>query len=192
MTITSFANDRNVGSVSNSQHLTSAMDFYTLATLCPLSTDDFSANDAGKNLIRLGEIIGIQAQPVISNLMIVSGVDMTNALNKALYGITDSTNTSQTLYVLKFSVEHTGAWINTDVTGTLAGSLAFALVNETALCNLPFGSPNQIVLATTGANTMTAALAVNAILFAGGAGTNAGVEQLAPTATSEQAYGVAP
>lgn len=167
MTITSFANDRNVGSVSNSQHLTSAMDFYTLNTLCPLSTDDFSAMDAGQNLIRLGEIIGIQAQPVISNLMIVTGVDLTAAANKTLYGITDSTNTSATVYVLKFSVEHTGAWINTDVTGTLAGSLAFAMVNETALCPLPFGSPNQIVLATTGANTMTAALAVNAILFAG-------------------------
>lgn len=165
---TTFANDRNVGSVSNSQHLSSAMDFYTLNTLCPLSTDDFAAADAGQNLIRVGEIIGIQAQPVISNLMIVTGVDLTVAANKTLYGITDSTNTSATVYVLKFSIEHTGAWINTDVTGTLAGSLAYALVNETALCALPYGSPNQFIMTSTGANTMTASLVVNAILAAGG------------------------
>jgi hypothetical protein len=165
---TSFANDRDFGSVSNSQHLSSALDFYTLNSLCPLSTDDFSAMDAGQNLIRVGEIIGIQAQPVMTNLLVATGVDLTATANKTMYGITDSTNTSATIYVLKFSIEHTGAWINTDVTGTLAGTLAYALVNETALAQLPYGTPNQFILVSTGANTQTASLMVSAILPAGG------------------------
>lgn len=177
MVTTPFANDRDVGSLGNSQHLSSAMDFYAFNTLCPLSTDDFSADDSGQNLIRIGEIIGIQAQPVITNLLVMTDVNLTEASNQTMYGLgsnidgsSNSTLTSATVYVLKFSVEHTGSWINTDVTGTVPGTLAYALVNETALCQLPFPTtptpdmPDQILI---GGATANSSLTVNAILFAG-------------------------
>jgi|SRR5882672_1422386 len=161
---TTFANDRDVGNMKSGEHLTSDIDFYTLNTLCPLSEDDFSALDAGMNLIRIGEIIGIQAQPVMTGLHVNMTVDLTTAANKATYGITDSTNTSATVYTLKFAIEHTNAWLNTSVDGTVPGTLAYALVNETAMCQLPFGSPNKIVLVSTGADTQTASLTFSAIL----------------------------
>ena len=78
---TSFANDRDHGSLANGEHLTSQIDFYSLATLVPLSTDDFSALDSGEDLIRIGEIIGIQAQPVVTGLHVLS------AQNLAQYGL---------------------------------------------------------------------------------------------------------
>jgi hypothetical protein len=169
---TSFANDRDVGSLGNSQHLSSAIDFYTLNTLCQLATDDFSADNSGRNLIRVGEIIGIQAQPVMTNLMSVGPVDLTVSANQTLYGLgsnidgsSNSTLTAATIYVLKFSIEHTNAWINTDVTGTLAGTLAYALVTETAMVPFTSGPFDSILLAGVTANSH---LAVSAILAAGG------------------------
>jgi len=128
MTITSFANDRDVGSMANGEHLTSAMDFYTLNTTVVLSTDDFELNDAGRDLIRIVEIIGMQAQPVITSLHTIVAPDLT------VYGLAAGAGT---VYQFKFAIEHTDAWNNTDMSGSLPGTLAYSLQNETTLCQLP-------------------------------------------------------
>jgi len=170
MTITTFAADRDAGAIVSGEHLTSNIDFYVLNTLCPLSEADVAVTpDVGqKNLVRIGEIIAIQAQPVMTGLHVITGVNLTTAANQAIYGITDSTNTAATVYQLKFAVEHAGAWNTASVDGTVPGTLAFALVNETALCDLALADPvhgiTKLVMATTGANTMSAALFFSAIL----------------------------
>ena len=149
MTITTFANDRDQGSLANGEHLTSALDFYTLNTSVALSTDDFSALDSGEDLIRIGEIIGIQAQPVVTGLHVITGV-----ADSTVYGLASGITT---VYQLKFMIEHTNAWNNADVSGSVPGTLAYALQNETTLCPLPFSGATL----TMGSN---AALFFSAIL----------------------------
>ena len=171
MTITTFASDRETGNILSGEHLTSNIDFYVLNSLCPLSEEDVSVlPDVGQqNLARTGEIIGMQAQPVMTGLHVITGVDLTAAANKATYGITDSTNAAATVYQLKFSIEHAGAWLAPAVAGlcdsTVAGSLAFTLVQETALCDLPLiTAPHKYVMVSVGANSQTAALFYSPIL----------------------------
>src|ERR1039458_8135331 len=83
MTITTFANDRDVGNMNNGEHLTSALDFYTLNTTVALSIDDLATDTElvqlvnNADLIRIGEIIGIQAQPVITSLKVITSPDNT-------------------------------------------------------------------------------------------------------------------
>lgn len=157
---TAFAADRYHGKLASGEHLTSNIDFYTLNTLCVLNdTLDFSAADAGQeNLMRLGEIIGIQAQPVMTGLHVITGVNLTLAANQALYGITGSVLTSATVYQLKVAIEHSGAWVSSDLTGTVPGTLAYALVNETAMVQFTFGTETQILIPTNSALMFSAIL----------------------------------
>jgi hypothetical protein len=114
-----FANDRDTGNMANGEHLTSAIDFYTLTTTVPLSIADFETGVAAQNLIRIGEIIGMQAQPVVAGLHAVADVSAVSALPAGAG------------YQFKFMIEHTGAWA--------AGVLAATLASETAACALPSG-----------------------------------------------------
>jgi hypothetical protein len=156
---TAFAADRYHGNLASGEHLTSNIDFYTLNTLCVLNEADVSVADAGQdNLVRLGEIIGIQAQPVMTGLHVISGVNLTLAANQTLYGITGSVLTSATVYQLKFAIEHTGAWSSSDLTGTVPGTLAYAMVNETAMVQFTFGTETQILIPTNSALMFSAIL----------------------------------
>lgn len=130
--------------VSSGEHLSGDMEFYVLNTLNALTETNYSAGDAGQNLLRVLEIVQLGSQAVTLGLRAITGVDLTSAANRALYGMgtaidgsANSTLTSVTVYQLRFAIEKAGAWTTTSTDGTVAGSLAHALVSETALAALP-------------------------------------------------------
>ena len=123
MTITAFANDRDVGALANGEHLTSQIDFYTLATTVPLTIDVNAADTEtvqlvnNADMIRLGEIIGIQAQPVVTGLHVINPPDLT------VFGLPAATlRTAGTFAVLAgAAVTNTGSSV---VTGDVGGTSA--------------------------------------------------------------------
>ena len=128
---------------ANQQHLTGGMDFYTIYTINALNNDNWAAADAGQNLVRFNEIVGLQAQPVILSVTAIPTVNLSSAyatygLGSSIDGSSNSTMTSVTVYQIKFTFEHPGAWLTSDFTGTVAGTLAYALKNETSLASLPY------------------------------------------------------
>jgi hypothetical protein len=134
---------------TNGEHLTGNMDFYTVYTLNAMTQTNYSAADAGQNLLRVGEIIGMGAQPVILSVTAITNVDLSGSAaglaNQALYGLgsaidgsANSTLTAATVYMLKFSIEHSQAFVNGTQDGTVANTVAYALKTETALAALPY------------------------------------------------------
>lgn len=130
--------------IVDGQHVTGGMDFYVLNTLNSFAETNYSAADAGQNLLRVNEIIALGAQPVILSLHTYTGVDLTDAGNRTLYGMgadidgsSNSTLTSATIYQLRFTLEHPGAFVTGSYDGTTAGTLAYVLKTETASAALP-------------------------------------------------------
>ena len=132
---------------ANQQHLTGGMDFYTIYTLNAMNNDNWAAVTAGQNTVRFNEIVGLQAQPVILSITAISGVDLNanSQANAVKYGLgtsidgsSNSNLTNATIYQVKFTFEHPGAWLTSDFTATVAGTLAYALKNETTLASLPY------------------------------------------------------
>jgi len=169
---TSFANDRDVGAVSNSEHLTSQIDFYTLATTVPLSTDDFELNDAGRDLIRLGEIIGIQAQPVVTGLHVLPGSVQANyglasgskatlksAANFAVLAGAAVTNTGSSVItgdVGATSAITPGPWSVTGTVHTVNDAATIqALIDGHAAYNYLSVLPSTVLTGDLGGKTLT-------------------------------------
>lgn len=130
--------------IVDGQHITGNLEFYVLNTLNALTETEYSAADAGQNLLRVGEILGLGAQPVILGLHTITGVDLTVSANQTLYGLgssidgsSNSTLTAATVYQLKISFEHNSAFVTGTQDGTVAGTLAATLKNETVLAALP-------------------------------------------------------
>ena len=119
--------------VVSGENLSSNMDFYTLTTLNAVSEEGLSTA-AGRNMLRASQMIGMFAQPVVLSISSTSGVVLTDAPTRTAYGIGSdfSTVASATMYTIKFAVEHANAASSTDTTGSVAGSVAKYLVDETA------------------------------------------------------------
>lgn len=157
--------------ITDGEHLTGKMEFYTMYTLNGMAETNYSANDFGQNTLRTFEIIGLGAQPVIASITAITGVDLQTDRTK--YGFGSDWNAaayaSVTVYQIKFSFEHANVFSSTDVTGTVAGSLANLLATQTASLALPKTTgvgtgPTNINTFTFTGNNNTASLTISTVL----------------------------
>lgn len=157
--------------ITDGEHLTGKMEFYTMYTLNALLETNYSANDAGQNTIRTMEIIGLGAQPVIASITAIQHVDLQTA--RTTYGFGSDWNAAAyadvTVYQLKFSFEHANVFSSTDTTGSVAGSLANLLATQTASLALPkvtaVGTgPTNLSAYTFSGNANSASLTISTVL----------------------------
>lgn len=119
------------GKAGPGQALTGSLDFYTIRTTLNISTGNFGTTSQNR-LDALLRVVSMRGQPVI-----LGGVT-TSLYDSATLGDIPAASDGDTIYVIRFSIEHADSWANAvpSLPASLNGVAGFVYTTPTTANNV--------------------------------------------------------